>query len=661
MRFFKILILLLLIFKISYSQDDDLNIKQLNFKIIKNKKFVTAPAVSFDGNYLIFVIRKNDKYKFYESKKNDSIWMQPSEISEINNFFGKNTYINSPIYNYDASKIYFEADNNNNRDIFCSQRTKNGWTNPVGLPPQINSPADEGEPSISPDNNTLYFVRFLDDYDCGKIFFSKKNMNFKWDTAKALISPINTDCERTPRILADNKTLLLASERDDNDLRIYHAKNLYNNIWLLPEIVSEFSRHDNLYPSVDYKNEKIYFASSRNKNNSEIFSANLPTKAKIKNINFLYGKITDLNNNPLSAQISFLDPVSMIPFGRFESNKYTGNYQIILPDKDNFLIDFSAKNYSHKIVNFSYNDKNDTINVKLFNKVELFLKVFDKDIFEPLNVDITIFDDKNNNKINFEQNKIAKGRYKIFIPIGKKYRIELSNPFSEKFSFDFDLSGTVIFDKFEKNIEIVSKKIEYSFKVIDNKNKEPINCEIVLTNLSTNQKIVIVKKTDKKGLAKVYVRKGDYYDVTINPQGYAFFNTEFEVKNESSKNINVSLQALKKDVKIELNNITFETNSADLNAKSHKELKKVIDLLKNNPQIKVEISAHTDDIGSEEYNKKLSDRRAESVVNYLIMNDVPKNRLIFKGYGETQPLVPNNSDKNRALNRRVELKITEVK
>ena len=108
---------------------------------------------------------------------------------------------------------------------------------------------------------------------------------------------------------------------------------------------------------------------------------------------------------------------------------------------------------------------------------------------------------------------------------------------------------------------------------------------------------------------------------------------------------------------MELENITFASNSADIASSSYEELNRLVDLLKLNTQFKVEISAHTDDKGADAYNMKLSDRRANSVVNYLRLKGIPSNRLVAKGYGKTKPLVPNTSDENRAKNRRVEFKI----
>jgi hypothetical protein len=84
---------------------------------------------------------------------------------------------------------------------------------------------------------------------------------------------------------------------------------------------------------------------------------------------------------------------------------------------------------------------------------------------------------------------------------------------------------------------------------------------------------------------------------------------------------------------------------------------KQVSVDKMNSDIKIELSAHTDDVGADAYNFKLSDQRAAAVAEYLIAKGIAKSRIISKGYGKTQPLVPNTSDENRAKNRRVELKV----
>ncbi|MBN2663090.1 MAG: OmpA family protein [Bacteroidales bacterium] len=662
-KIYFLIIIQLLVIKIS--AQTDLPSTQLIFAGFEDEEFITAPSVSFDGNYLIFVVIKDERYKFYEAQLINNQWITPIELTDFNIYLGEKTYKNSPVYNYNASKIYFEADTTGNKDIFVSERTIDGWTKPVALPYPINTNINEAEPSISADDNTIFFVRFENTKapDCGTIYFSKKNIKHQWDTVKALINPINLSSERSPRILSDNKTLIFASKRDKNkDFKLYYAKNLDADVWLLPKPIRIFSKQDELFPSTDYLGKTIYFASANKDKKSQIFSADLPKTFAPDSMKILTGALLDSNNNPVKGSIDLLNSYSMQSVAKFDNN-VNGFYTIFMPPNSDFLIDYSGINMSHKFIN--YNNSNltntiDTLNAVLFDSVNLLLKVYDKDIYEPINVDIKVTNKNTSQEIFIKKNKISDGRFLLTIPIGKKYTVTLTNPYIQPYLIDFDLSGFVFYNEFEKNIEIESQKIAYTFKILDNENNAAVPCDIILTNLSTNQKITSTATTDNNGNATIFVRKGDYYDVTINPQGYAFYNTQISINDNTSKIIDVKLQPLRQDVMIKLNNITFETNSADLNVESYQELDKVVDLLNNNPEIKVEISAHTDDIGSSDYNLLLSEKRAKSVVDYLISHEISVNRLIFKGYGETKPLAANNSDDNRALNRRVELKIIEV-
>ncbi|MFB6351234.1 MAG: OmpA family protein, partial [Bradymonadaceae bacterium] len=121
-------------------------------------------------------------------------------------------------------------------------------------------------------------------------------------------------------------------------------------------------------------------------------------------------------------------------------------------------------------------------------------------------------------------------------------------------------------------------------------------------------------------------------------------------------------KAVVKDEKIEIREkVNFEYDKAVIKKESYGVLDAVGLILRTNPEIQtVEIQGHTDDAGTADYNKKLSEQRAKAVKQYLIDNaDIDPERLKAKGYGASMPLVPNNSDKNRAKNRRVEFKILE--
>jgi outer membrane protein OmpA-like peptidoglycan-associated protein len=666
MKKITLLFLSLIFFHCLFAQEQQQTITPLQFNSLSEIKYISSPAVSFDGKHLTFITLQNNIYTIYESNLIQKKWSEPKEISSINKTLGPNTYKNSPIFNYNASKIYFEALNKDNTDIYYCEKKDGQWTKPKLMPKTINSSQNEAQPDISSDDNSFYFVRFNNPKkkECGKIFLSKKNNKHQWTKPKELIAPINLGCEQYPRILSDNKTLIFCSKRNkDKKFKIYYTKNIYGNFWFIPQQINLPDKNNNLSPSTDYNGKILYFASVKNSKKSQIYFTKLPPKYKPDKIYIITGKITDKNNKPIKASISLLDPISVESLGLYFNNPKTGKYKIFVPQNSTYLIDFTAKNYSHVFVNYSNkkSTKNiDTINIKLFNTVNLKLNIFDKDIFEPLNAQIKITDKNTGKILNIKPKKIDIGKLKFKLPIGKNYQFYITGTYTKPYKLNIDLSNVVIFDSFEKNAEITSEKVPFTFIVKDKLDNKAISCNITLIDKKTKKKVTTTVKTDKNGRVVVYARKGSVYDVTINPQGYAFYSSEFSVTNNQPKTFDVKLQPLKQNTKIELNNITFETNSADLNIESYKELDKVIELMNKNPNIKVEISAHTDDVGSEQYNLKLSQKRAKSVVDYLIMHDIPKDRLIAKGYGESQPLVPNTSDKNRAINRRVELKIIKI-
>ena len=120
----------------------------------------------------------------------------------------------------------------------------------------------------------------------------------------------------------------------------------------------------------------------------------------------------------------------------------------------------------------------------------------------------------------------------------------------------------------------------------------------------------------------------------------------------------VELQKIKPGTFI-LENIFFEVNKSELKNSSIIELEKVLKLLEITPNLKIEISGHTDSDGDDDLNLSLSNERASSVVKWLIENGISSNRLTFKGFGESKPIVKNDSEENKAKNRRTELTIIE--
>jgi len=126
------------------------------------------------------------------------------------------------------------------------------------------------------------------------------------------------------------------------------------------------------------------------------------------------------------------------------------------------------------------------------------------------------------------------------------------------------------------------------------------------------------------------------------------------------------LDRLEKNKIFVLNNIYFDLDKADIRTDAAVELDKLVELLNDNPEIKIEMGSHTDSIASNSYNLQLSQRRAESTVSYLIKKGIAAGRLVAKGYGEEKPIARNtnpdgtDNPEGRQRNRRTEFKILEI-
>lgn len=193
---------------------------------------------------------------------------------------------------------------------------------------------------------------------------------------------------------------------------------------------------------------------------------------------------------------------------------------------------------------------------------------------------------------------------------------------------------------------------------------DPMAATIKVSNIKTKQKLYEVTNDSTTGKYALYLEKGKKYDVSVTSKGYSFQSEVYDLEKDLPEKQplvkDIVLEPLKLNASFRLNNIFFEFDSASLNKESELELYRVVELMNSNPGMVVEISAHTDDVGSDAYNLKLSQLRAESVVKFLSTHGINYARLVPKGYGETTPAVPNDSDANRQLNRRVEFKIIRL-
>lgn len=153
------------------------------------------------------------------------------------------------------------------------------------------------------------------------------------------------------------------------------------------------------------------------------------------------------------------------------------------------------------------------------------------------------------------------------------------------------------------------------------------------------------------------------YLVRVSKPGFTSHTREVLLNNGKKLSVQMRIGEIKKQgEKIEFNGqIFFDLNSAELRADSFTVLSDVIDILNRHTEVKrIRIEAHTDSQGSQKYNMNLSEKRAESVMNYFIRKGMDPRRLSYQGYGESRPIASNTTAEGRAKNRRVEFNVLET-
>lgn len=187
---------------------------------------------------------------------------------------------------------------------------------------------------------------------------------------------------------------------------------------------------------------------------------------------------------------------------------------------------------------------------------------------------------------------------------------------------------------------------------------------IDLKDLVTNQLVQHLYPFENEGEFLFCLPSGHNYGLNIAKEGYLFHSENFDLLAENNRQ-----QPLNLDIKLEpiaigkttiLKNIFFETDSFRLKPESREQLIDIVDFMKNNPRLSIEIGGHTDNRGSESYNLVLSAKRADAVVKYLISKGIHSLKLNSKGYGLSTPIADNSTDGGRAQNRRTEFKILGV-
>jgi outer membrane protein OmpA-like peptidoglycan-associated protein len=469
---------------------------------------------------------------------------------------------------------------------------------PINMGAEINTAADEYLPVATADEGTLIFTRKIEN---NEDFYKSIKLNNQWQNAQYLSNIINTPIynEGAQSISQDGKYLFFTGcNRPDGLGRcdIYIAQKKGDD-WAKPFSLSSPINTSGweAQPSISADGRTLYFVSNRKGGYGgyDIWKSNLTDKGW-SNPENMGPEI----NTAYDEQSPFIHPDDSTFY--FCSNGWPG-----MGNKDLFVSRLSKDGKWQKPENLGY----------------------------PINSS----GDENGLTLT------ANGSYAFFSSDNLKgyggYDI-----------YTFELPA-----KLRPNIVTYVKGT-----VADKKTKAPLEAAIEIIDLQKNVPVYQDYSSEDAGEFLATLGAGKNYGLNISRAGYLFYSDNFSLiglKDKKAFNLSVLLSPIEVGNKVILKNIFFDTNKFELKAESKAELQKLIEFLQLNPTVKIEISGFTDDVGNNETNVALSEKRANSVYQYLSANGIVATRLVYKGYGEAQPIAPNTSDDNRALNRRTEFMI----
>ena len=469
---------------------------------------------------------------------------------------------------------------------------------PVNMGPTINTAADEYSPVSTADEKTIIFTRQTDQNE--DFYQSNKNDN-NWQTATYLSDKINTPGfnEGSESISQDGKYLFFTGcNRPDGlgrcDIYVVQKKG---DTWSKPFDLSSPVNTPGWesQPSISSDGRTLYFVSNRagGYGGYDIWKSNLTPKG--------WGEPENLGpniNTSYNEQSPFIHPDDSTLC--FCSNGWPG-----LGNQDLFVSRLGKDGKWQKPENLGYpiNSNGDESGLSL----------------------------------------TANGNYAFFS----------SNKLNGFGGFDIYT--------FELPAHLRPRMVTYVKGIVqDAKTNKPLESAVEIRDLESNLPVYQDYSSIEQGDFLATIAAGKNYGLNISKSGYLFYSENFSLAGHVAKDpfiIHVLLEPIEVGNKVILKNIFFDSNKFELKPESKSELQKLIDFLAFNPTLRIEISGHTDNVGNDDINQTLSENRAKSVYQYLVNNKVDPNRLVYIGYGKSQPIAPNTTEEERSQNRRTEFKI----
>lgn len=466
------------------------------------------------------------------------------------------------------------------------------------LPDKINTSDNEYFPKLTADQRKIIFTRKTNNLEN---FYESEFRDITWTLAKKLQGAVNSDLfnEGAHCISPDGKYLFFTGCNRPEGMGscdIYVSK-LENGIWGIPH---------NLGPTINTKGWESQPA----------ISADGKTLYFVSNRNGGFGGY-DIWKTELQNDATWSQPINL---GNVINTEYNETSPFIHPD--NQTLYFTSNGHPG------------------FGNQDLYLSRKDslKNWSKPINLGSPI-----NN--NLDQNSIqitTDGHFGFYSTQDSTKQLDI---------YKFDLPSSL---KPNAVAYIVGK-------IIDKESKEALSANITLTNSDTNLEIYNDNSDDLNGQFLITLPLESTYTLHIQKEGYLFYSEQYELKNTELQNKEITkeilLQPIRKGGLIQLNNIYFDINKYTLLPESFIELNILVNFLKINPQLNIEIIGHTDNTGKVENNKLLSENRAISVKNYIVKHGISMSRISTIGLGNKMPITDNITEEGRKMNRRTEIKI----
>lgn len=557
----------------------------------------------------------------------------------------------------------------------------------VNLGKQVNTFYHEAAPVISPDGNTLYFfVQNHPENTFGKegsqdIWVTRKGENGEWSAAEHLRPPFNEHrSNQVFSVLPDGSLFVRGGKgRDSKGFSIVGPDGSWQEMSVKDYEEMEKGRFNGASISSDAKHMILYFTEVPKSIRSDLYVSNRqpdgswsrPEKLNITDRSDMYGPFISPDDKTLYFSSDKSDPNHQGGSDIYKSTRLDDTWKnwskpVNLGPPINtaagdayFSMDANGNVFTSRA-----NSRIDGGNLDLFillpKNIHIKLNgiVFDEKTMQPLASRVTV-KPRGADAINI--NVKNTGDYETTIPETDQIMISATaDGYTPK---ELTLPLATLYNDTTLTTDIyltpIPKKLILTGAVVDSKTNEAVKSKVKATFKATQSN----KNLDApKGNYQMEVDKMGWYVLNASAEGYLNAVDSIEIINDEINPLikDIYLNKIEVGVTVRLKNIYFDFDKTTLKSESFVELDKVVDLLKTNPSVEIEISGHTDSKGSDDYNLNLSQGRSQSVVDYLISKGIESYRLSAQGYGETKPIDSNDTEEGRANNRRVEFTVLKT-